>query len=263
MSAALSNLLAIEQRLAKVIAAGAIQPCFSPIVDARTMHVVGCAVAPSLRRESDEQELPSAILVPLAQRLGMLKELELQVWLGALESLQAWRGQGKDLTLYCRFSRQQFLAPSFCQQLLDDLQGLHIPVSCIDLEVAERSSTDDAEQLIGHMSELRAAGFGIVIGHYGGGASTFSQLLWEPLTDIKINAYMARRVQTQEGASLIEAIVKIASVRHLHTVAAGVENAEMAAMLTLLGVDRLEGVYFGKPMDRQLFETYCYELYSY
>jgi EAL domain-containing protein (putative c-di-GMP-specific phosphodiesterase class I) len=254
MSPEPNNCLAIEQRLTKAIAAGAIQPCFVPIVDAQTLRVVSCAVVPCLQSEPDAEELPPSILIPVAQRRGMLKELEHQVWLGALESLQAWRAQGQDLTLFCKFSRQQFLAPSFCQQLLDDLQGRQIPVSCIDLEVAEDSSSDDADQMIARMAELRAAGFGIVIGDFGSATATHPQLRWEHLTGIKIDAFMARQAETKADVHLIEAIVKIASLRNLRTVAAGVDNAEIAAMLTLMGVDRLEGAHFGEPMASVSFE---------
>jgi EAL domain-containing protein (putative c-di-GMP-specific phosphodiesterase class I) len=101
---------------------------------------------------------------------------------------------------------------------------------------------------------MRAAGFGVFIGEFGSGHSTYSQLLLQPATGIRVDAALTRRVQGKVGAELIETIVKVAQAANLQTIAAGVEDAETAALLTLLGVQRLQGRYFGEPMDRQGIE---------
>jgi EAL domain-containing protein (putative c-di-GMP-specific phosphodiesterase class I) len=46
----------------------------------------------------------------------------------------------------------------------------------------------------------------------------------------------------------------VAHTSNLQTLAADVEDAETAALLTLLGVQRLQGNYFGEPMDSQGLE---------
>jgi EAL domain-containing protein (putative c-di-GMP-specific phosphodiesterase class I) len=104
------------------------------------------------------------------------------------------------------------------------------------------------------MRELRDAGFGVMIGELGSGHATFSQVLGRPATGIRIDAALTRRVQGKVGAELIEAIVKLAQACNLQTTACGVDDAETAAVLTLLGVQRLQGPYFGEPMECRAFE---------
>jgi len=253
MSTLASQAPDFQSRLASAIAQREIQACFQPIVDAQTHRVVSCELVPCWHDEIHGRVL-ARTFVPFAQRLGLLEEMALQVWAQSIASLHDWRSNGKSLTLLVNVSRQQFHASGFTVQLVSDLNRLDIPLSCIDLEIAESVAMEDGRSTARRIAELREAGFGIVIGDIGSGHSTFSQLLGLSATGIKIDAALTRRVRGNVGAQLVEAVVKLAQVSKLNTIAAGVEDAETAALLTLLGVHCLQGRHFGEPVDRQHFD---------
>jgi EAL domain-containing protein (putative c-di-GMP-specific phosphodiesterase class I) len=50
---------------------------------------------------------------------------------------------------------------------------------------------------------------------------------------------------------MVQAIADIAHTLGLKTVAEGVENHESARLLHDLGIDFLQGYYFGRPMSRE------------
>ena len=52
---------------------------------------------------------------------------------------------------------------------------------------------------------------------------------------------------------MIKAVVELASVLWLRTVAEGVETAEQAAALAALGCDFGQGYFFGKPVAPEFF----------
>ena len=164
------------------------------------------------------------------------------------------RSQGKKLTLLANISRQQFHAHDFTLQLANDLTRLGIPLSYMDLEIEENVAMEEGPSAVGRMTALRETGFGVVIGQFGSGHSTFLQLFGRPSTAIRVDAALTRRVQGKGGAEFIEAIVNVAHASKMYTIASGVKDAETAALLTLLGVDRLQGRYFGEPVDSQRFE---------
>jgi EAL domain-containing protein (putative c-di-GMP-specific phosphodiesterase class I) len=240
-------------RLTTAIQQGRIQACFQPIVDAQTQQIVSCEVVPCWHDEI-HGHVPARNFMPVAQQLGMLEELGLQVWSHSLACLHAWRSHSKDLTLVANVSRQQLHAHSFTVQLSTDLRRLGIPLSCMDLEIAEDVAMEDSLSALERLTALREAGFGVVIGEFGSGIFPFSQLIGKPSTGIRIDASLTRRVQGKQGVDLVEAIVKVAQVSNLTTIAAGVEDAETAAIMTLLGVHRLQGRHIGEPVDRQGFE---------
>jgi EAL domain-containing protein (putative c-di-GMP-specific phosphodiesterase class I) len=117
--------------------------------------------------------------------------------------------------------------------------------------------------MMGRLKELRASGFSILIDKPGSGHSIVSHWLNTPSTGVRIDENLTRRPQVRECAVLIEAILMIASVCGLRTLACGVQDADAAAVLGLLGVHRLQGSYFGPAMDRECFaqrlSTDCHE----
>lgn len=242
-----------QARLAAAIAQQSIQACFQPIVDAKTHRVVSAEVVPCWHDEIHGHAMPHTFL-QVAQQMGLLEDIGRQVWAKSLACLRAWRSRDSGLTLLANVSRQQLHAGIFTAQLSNDLNLLGIPLSCIDLEIAENVAAEEGSSTHQRMGELRAAGFGVMIGELGSGHSTFSQLLGKPATGIRIDAALTRRVQGKVGAELIETIVMLAQACNLQTTATGVEDAETAALVTLLGVQRLQGRYFGRPMELGAFE---------
>ncbi len=179
--------------------------------------------------------------------------MDIQAWLEALTCLQACRLQGCKLSMLAHVSEQQIHSSNFIGQLLRWMEHLKMPASCVELEISERDAVGKDGNMIERLTTLRQAGFSIVIDNLGSDHSAISHLLYAPLTGIRIDEALTRRAETKVSTALIEAILKIASVRDLHTIAAGVEDADTAAILTLLGVHRLQGNYFGLPLDYESF----------
>ena len=247
--------LYIQNRLATAIKEQQIQTWFQPIVDARTLRVVSCE---ALARWHDETYgwVSPATFVPMAENLGLIREIGQQVWKQAIDNLHRWREMKMDMKMSVNVSRRQLFTPSFTADLLEDLDRLAIPVSVVDLEITESVAMEDAEHTTKRLAELTAAGFGIAIDDFGTGYSSLSQLHDMPASNIKIDISFVRRAHGEQGGQLIQAIVKIASAFKLQTVAEGVETAETAATLRAFGVDKLQGYHFGKPMNAEAFERY-------
>jgi diguanylate cyclase (GGDEF)-like protein len=247
--------LYIQNRLSAAVREGKIQAWFQPIVDAHTQQVVGCE---ALARWRDDTYgwVPPATFVPMAENLGLIRELGQQVWRQAIEHLRRWRERGWDIRLSVNVSRRQLFTPTFTADLLADLRRLAIPVSAVDLEITESVAMEDAEHTGPRLAELSAAGFGISIDDFGTGYSSLSQLHAMPASKIKIDLSFVRRARSDQGRQLIQAIVKIASAFRLQTVAEGVETPELAAALAAQEVDLLQGNHFGEPMDAAAFERW-------
>lgn len=250
--------LYIQNRLATAIREGKIQTWFQPIVDAKTRRVVSCE---ALARWQDETYgwVSPATFVPMAENLGLIREMGQQVWRQAIESLHRWRQRGLDMRISVNVSRRQLFTPTFTADLLEDLDRLAIPVSVVDLEITESVAMEDAEHTEKRLAELTEAGFGIAIDDFGTGFSSLSQLHDMPASKIKIDISFVRRARTEQGSQLIQAVVKIASAFGLQTVAEGVETEDIADVLSQQGVTLLQGYHFGKPMSAESFGLYLSE----
>lgn len=247
--------LYIQNKLATAIKDQKLQVWFQPIVDAGTRRIVACE---ALARWHDETYgwVSPATFIPMAENLGLIRELGHQIWLQTVESMERWKRRGIELRVAVNVSRRQLFIPSFTADLLDDLAALRLSPSMIDLEITESVAMEDAEHTTKRLSELTSAGFGIAIDDFGTGYSSLSQLHEMPATKVKIDISFVRRVHLPQGEQLIQAIVKIASAFNMNTVAEGVEDERTASALAQLGVHQLQGYYFAKPMNADQFEAF-------
>jgi EAL domain-containing protein (putative c-di-GMP-specific phosphodiesterase class I) len=211
-----------------------------PIVDARTHCIVGCelfAVRPQLAPPNQVS----------------FNTIDLEVWVEAMMCLSACHQASSNLRLLASVTEQQLHSPIFIGQLKRTLDQHQIAASRIELKISERIVMRQPDCMIGCLTALRQYGFSIVLDKLGCGYSTFSRWLDIPLSGIRIDESLTRRAQSRGDSEIVEAIFKIASIRGLHTIGAGVHDAEAAAVLTLLGVQRLQGHHFGAAMDCQSF----------
>ena len=115
------------------------------------------------------------------------------------------------------------------------------------IEVTE--SVLDAQHLQQALTSLHALhqlGVEIHIDDFGTGYSSLSRLREFPVHAIKIDKSFALSGDVRSMA-VIEGAVLIAHRFGLRVIAEGIESAGQASALALLGVDELQGYWFGRP----------------
>ncbi|MCW8874574.1 MAG: EAL domain-containing protein [Gammaproteobacteria bacterium] len=244
--------LYIQNRLASAINAGEIQAWFQPIVCARTGACVSVEV---LARWQDGGLgwIPPTTFIPMAENIGLIRELGQQVWLASLDKLVQCRGAGWNMRFSVNVSKRQLFIPSFTEQALEEVQRRGLQPGDITWEVTESLALLDVEHSAERLHELKAAGFRIAIDDFGTGYSSLSQLHEIHADDLKIDISFVRRIGEPTGLSLVQAIVHIANALGMRTVAEGVEDARAAEILRELGVDYLQGYHFARPMPGTVF----------
>ncbi|MDP1924543.1 MAG: EAL domain-containing protein [Thiobacillus sp.] len=244
--------LYIQSHLTQAINQGRIETWFQPIVEARSGR---CHAVEVLARWQDGEYgwISPSTFIPMAENLGLIGELGLQILSASLDAAQAWQAKGETLTLAVNISKRQLFAPSFTQRLIKEFAARGLAHSMLILEVTESVALSDVQNGAERVSELRRAGFGIAIDDFGTGYSSLSQLHEMCADELKIDISFVRRLNEPSGLSMVQAIINLAQLFGLKTVAEGVEDMETAAKLRELGVDYLQGYLFGKPMTRADF----------
>ncbi|MDO9221255.1 MAG: bifunctional diguanylate cyclase/phosphodiesterase, partial [Thiobacillus sp.] len=244
--------LYIQSHLTQAINQGRIETWFQPIVDARSGR---CHAAEVLARWPDGEYgwISPSTFIPMAESLGLIGELGLQILNSSLDAAQAWQAKGETVALAVNISKRQLFAPSFTQKLIKEFAERGLAHSMLVLEVTESVALSDVQNGAERVSELRRAGFGIAIDDFGTGYSSLSQLHEMCADELKIDISFVRRLNEPSGLSMVQAIINLAQLFGLRTVAEGVEDMETAEKLRELGVDYLQGYLFGKPMTRADF----------
>lgn len=116
------------------------------------------------------------------------------------------------------------------------------------LEVTESSAMDMPEVVIPFMRDLQGRGASFALDDFGAGHTSFRYLREFSFDMIKIDGQFIRKITHQpDNQVLTAALQAIAHHFDMFTVAESVETADEAAYLIDMGIDCLQGYYFGAP----------------
>jgi EAL domain-containing protein (putative c-di-GMP-specific phosphodiesterase class I) len=110
---------------------------------------------------------------------------------------------------------------------------------------------------------LRAIGVRIALDDFGTGYSSLSYLQRFPFDKIKIDRVFVNDIAAPGGgsSSIVQAVVHLASARHMATTAEGVETDAQKQLLRSLGCSEMQGYLFSAAKSAhqiaELFATYC------
>jgi diguanylate cyclase (GGDEF)-like protein len=238
---------ALAEQLETALARGQFEVVYQPIVELAGGRPV--AAEALLRWHHPELgPIPPARFIPVAERSGEIVPIGLWVLEQACRQVAAWRHDGRDIAVSVNLSPRQLQEPSLVQDVLRVLERTGVPARSLLLEVTE-SATVDERSGIAALRELRSHGIRIAVDDFGTGYSSLQYLTRLPVDVLKIDrSFVAQLDGTPEGAAIVAAVIRLAQVLHLTTVAEGVETGAQAAELLALGSDRGQGYLFSRPV---------------
>lgn len=217
---------------------------YQPIVDATNYQPVSVEALARWNDEINGYISPEAF-IPLAETMGLIEDVGKQVMEISLAYFS--RCQRKNnIQLAINISNRQLFSKTFLPSLIDMMTKYRIEPERLKLEITE-SSALETESAIHTLQALSDAGFYISLDDFGTGFSSLSRLHELPFDELKMDMSFVRRINTEEGRTMLQTIVNMAKAMDLAIVAEGVEDLQSADALRDMGVDYLQGFYFSKP----------------
>ena len=161
--------------------------------------------------------------------------------------LQSLR-QDNGLRLSINMSARSIGHPVWMETLRYGLaQDEHIAERLI-LEVTESSAMEAPEMVVPFMRDLQSRGASFALDDFGAGHTSFRYLREFNFDMIKIDGQFVRQIADHPDNQILTAALQaIAHHFDMFTVAESVETADEAAFLIDMGIDCLQGYYFGAP----------------
>ena len=197
-----------------------------------------------------------AEFIPLFERSGLISELDNYVWEESARQIATWRDRhGTTLPVSVNLSRVDVFDPNLCAKL-DKIVARHqLGHSDLKLEVTESAYTENADQLIKVIEQLRDRGYQIEMDDFGSGYSSLNMLSSTPVDIIKMDIAFIRNIEHNEkDLRLVELIVDIARYLNVPVIAEGVETENQLQLLREVGCDLVQGYYFSRPLPADEFE---------
>jgi diguanylate cyclase (GGDEF)-like protein len=204
-----------------------------------------------LRMTGESGELlPAASFIEVAERSGMVQELDRWVVARALELMADRQRAGNPVSLHMNLSGASMTDLSvleFIERRLDE--GEADPARCT-FEITQTARVEDYETAAGFADRLTEFGCEVAIDDYGTGFGPFAYLKKVPFDVIKIDGTFVREMPRNDADQLVvKAIVEIARGLGKRTIAEFVEDEETTNLLREYGVDMAQGFHLGRPVD--------------
>ncbi len=193
--------------------------------------------------------------IHLFEQSGQISLLDNFVWEEAVHQMSVWRDRyGKVLPVSVNLSRIDVFDP----QLADTLDGLMARYGLsshdLKLEVTESAYTENAQQLIMVISDLRSRGYEIEMDDFGSGYSSLNMLSSMPVDILKMDIAFIQNIERNEkDFRLVELIVDIGRYLKVPVIAEGVETERQLTLLKNAGCDLVQGYYFSRPLPADEF----------
>jgi diguanylate cyclase (GGDEF)-like protein len=204
-----------------------------------------------LRMTGENGELlPAAAFIEVAERSGMVQELDRWVVARALELMAERERAGSPISLHMNLSGASLSDLSvleFIERRLDE--GEADPARCT-FEITQTARVEDYDTAGAFADRLTEFGCELAIDDYGAGYGPFAYLKKVPFDVIKIDGTFVREMAHNDADQLVvKAIVEIARGLGKRTIAEFVEDEDTTKLLREYGVDMAQGFHLGRPID--------------
>ena len=240
----LRRLDAATHELMALVREGRIATLFQPIVDPRSRGI--CGFEALTRGPSDSWLHSPQNLFDAARRGGVKFELDFLCMQSAFRQFVASRVAGK---LFVNVSPDTiYEEPDFASRFLALAASAGMPLDRCVIELTEESLLDDYARLRLTSQRLREAGCAIAIDDLGAGSSGLRT--WSELRPdyVKIDRYFVSGIDTDPTKlEFVRSMLDMGRAIGCRVVAEGVETERECRELIELGLDRLQGNFFGRP----------------
>ncbi|HLJ00623.1 MAG TPA: EAL domain-containing protein, partial [Bradyrhizobium sp.] len=243
MDARVKALRILETDLRKAIADEALEVYYQPCVNLQSNKVTGCEALVRWHHP-DRGPISPAEFIPIAEETGLINELGEWVLAKACQEAATWP---EGIRLAVNVSPVQFRTGTLPLKIISALASSGLAANRLEVEITEAVLIRDDEAALEVLHQLRNLGVRIALDDFGTGYSSLSYLQRFPFDKIKIDRCFVNDLAEMDGSSIVQAVVNIATARHMTTTAEGVETQWQQERLRALGCNEMQGYLFSAP----------------
>ena len=194
--------------------------------------------------------------IPLFERNGFIPRLDLYIWQQVCIKMKEWRDKGyPPIAISVNVSRFDIYQPNFIETIYQLTQKYDIEPKYLHLEITESAYTENMNQIVQTIAQLRQLGFIVEMDDFGSGYSSLNMLSQIQLDILKLDMkFIQNEIEKDDNQSILSSVVNMAHKLSLSVIAEGVETREQLERLQEIGCDYVQGFYFAKPMTAADFE---------
>jgi len=228
---------------------------YQPVVDVRTGECSSCEAL--VRWDSKALGfMGPGDFIPLAEYLGLITSIGDYVLEEACRQCRYWNEHGiPDFHINVNLSVVQLLQKDVAETVARILKKTGVNPKNIVLEITESFAINDMDRVLDIIKGIKKLGPRIALDDFGTGYSSLNYIKQLPLDIIKVDkTFIDDIVEDEYAQAFIKLIVELSDTIDKDIIVEGVENEAQLNILKELGVDYIQGFYYGKPVPAYEFE---------
>ncbi|HET7650847.1 MAG TPA: EAL domain-containing protein [Gammaproteobacteria bacterium] len=221
---------------------------YQPYIDLDSGRVLG--VEALVRWQHPELGLvPPSRFIPVAEETGLIVPLGQWVLREGCRQMRAWQEAGyTDVHLAVNISVRQLRQADFVDQLAEAVLGNQLAPHSLVLEITESLMMNNETQVQEIFEQVHDLGVDIAVDDFGTGYSSLSYINNYRIDYLKIDrSFVTGLPADADQATIIRAIIAMASHLGIKVIAEGVETQEQHAFLRELGCKLGQGYLYARP----------------
>ncbi|MGN1382814.1 MAG: EAL domain-containing protein [Eubacterium sp.] len=239
----------IVDHIEETIEKGWIEVVYQPMVRSLTGAVCG---SEALSRWHDPRygDISPAVFIPVLEQAHVIHLLDSYVAQQACESIREVMDNGDEpMPISINLSRLDFTDTDPVQVVETYVARYDIARDYLCIEITETALMRETVVIRSAMERFQALGYQVWMDDFGSGYSSHNTLKDFNFDEIKIDMMFLTSF-TEKSRTILKSIVAMAKSMKILTLAEGVETREQFEFLKQIGCEKVQGYYFGKPMNR-------------
>lgn len=220
---------------------------YQPIVELETEKIVG--VEALIRWfQSEKGMIPPDSFIPLAEELGMIKEIGYWVLAQACKDGKVFNEIKSEFFVAVNIAANQFEEDEMIGTVTDMCEKYKFDLNNLELEITERMLVKDNKHAEHILKELKKLGVRVAIDDFGTGYSSLSYLKDFEVDKLKVDKSFVDLIETSDNSDIVAVIIQLAKGLELSSVAEGIETKKQADFLKNLNCEYGQGYYYSRPI---------------
>jgi diguanylate cyclase (GGDEF)-like protein len=235
--------MGLANYLRRAISDNRLRLAYQPVISAKTGNIVHYEAL--LRIISKDGKISSAgPLIPVAERMGLIDVIDQMVFDMVMKELAMSPG----VTLAFNVSNMTTNNHQWLKYATGILRDNPEVAKRTIVEITETAAQHDLRRTAYFVASLQAQGCKVALDDFGSGYTSFRQLKALDVDMVKIDgAFVKDITENSDNRFFIKTLLDFTHGFGLTSVAEYIEKGETAKLLMDMGVDYMQGYYFGKP----------------
>lgn len=229
---------------------------FQPQVDSNTRELYGAEALARWNYKSFGDVSPVEF-IPILEQSGMIIQVGCWIFRQAAAKCRDWCRIKKDFHISVNLSFLQLLEEDFLTFVKDTLDEFELAPDNVTMELTETYFIKDNSAVLPVLRQLREMGIQLAMDDFGVGYSSLFALKNTPAGIIKIDRGFIKGITTDLFTStFIRSITELCHDAGKRVCMEGVETQEEYDLVKNIGIDLIQGYYFGRPISAPMFEKH-------